>query len=147
MKTFPFLIASLFLAAMVAVPLAHAEVIDDIAIDSRGETPKIKLRLTGPVRYLRHFPAEQGEIVVVMLEALAPEAFGPVPPAEEVRRNRAVAGVPAFSARVSRDPACSSTVRPLCIILAFEAPVRYRIRLGRDRRSVLVELLARESAS
>lgn len=146
MKNAPFLIASVFLAAMVAAGPARAEVIDDVAIESRDASPTIRLRLTGPVRYLRHFPAEQGEIVVVMLEALAPEAFGPVPPAEEVRRSRAEAGVPAFSARVSRDPACSSTMRPLCIILAFEAPVRYRIRLGRDRRSVLVELLARESA-
>ena len=147
MKNFAFLIASLFLAVTVAVAPARAEVIDDIAIESRGETPKIKLRLTGPVRYLRHFPAEQGEIVVVMLEALAPEAFGPVAPAEEVRRSRGAGRVPAFTARVSRDPACAAAARPLCIILAFEAPVRYRIRLGRDRRSVLLELLARESAS
>ena len=146
MKNAPFLIASLFLAAMVAAGPARAGVIDDIAIESRGETPKIKLRLTGPVRYLRHFPADQGEIVVVMLEALAPEAFGPVPPAEEVRRSRAAGRVPAFTVRVSRDPACSTAARPLCLIVAFEAPVRYRVRTGRDGRSVLVELLGRDNA-
>lgn len=136
----------LLLITLLLTP-ARAEVIDDVAIESRDASPTIRLRLTGPVRYLRHFPADQGEIVVVMLEALAPEAFGPVPPAEEVRRSRAAGRVPAFTARVSRDPACAAAARPLCIILAFEAPVRYRIRLGRDRRSVLVELLARESAS
>lgn len=146
MKKDFFPIAFLFVAAMVGVAPANAEVIDDIAIESRGETSKIKLRLTGPVRYLRHFPAEQGEIVVVMLEALAPEAFGPVPPVEEVRRSRAAGRVPAFTARVSRDPACSAAARPLCIILAFEAPVRYRIRTGRDGRSVLVEVPGRENA-
>lgn len=125
---------------------ARAEVIDDIAIESRDASPKIRLRLTGPVRYLRHFPGEQGEIVVVMLEALAPEAFGPVPPVEEVRRSRGAAGVPPFTARVSRDPACSSAARPLCLILAFEQPVRYRIRTGRDGRSMLMEVLGRENA-
>lgn len=139
----------LFLLLLIGFLLtpARAEVIDDVATEGRDTSPTIRLRLTGPVRYLRHFPAEQGEIVVVMLEALAPEAFGPVPPVEEVRRSRAAGRVPAFTARVSRDPACAAAARPLCIILAFETPVRYRIRLGRDRRSVLVELLAREGAS
>lgn len=134
-----------FLTALVLIaPPASAEVIDAISIESREAGPGIRLRLAGPVHYLRHYPAERGEIVVVMLEALSAQAFGALPPVEEVKRSRATAGVPAFTARVSRDPACASAARPLCIILAFEAPVRYRIRLGADRRSLLVELLPKE---
>ena len=140
------LLAAAALAAALAAPHVRSEAIDAIAIEPREAGPAIRLRLAGPVRYLRHFPAERGEIVVVMLEALAPEAFGAAPPVEEVKRSRGAVDVPAFTARVSRDPACSSAARPLCIILAFEAPVRYRIRLGADRRSLLVELLPQERA-
>lgn len=135
----------LFFATLL-LTAARAEVIDAIAIEPREAGGQVRLRLAGPVRYLRHYPAERGEIVVVMLEALSAQAFGALPPVEEVKRSRAAAGVPAFTARVSRDPACSNAARPLCIILAFEAPVRYRIRLGADRRSLLVELLPQERA-
>ena len=139
-------LAALLFAGLIYAAPAAAEVIDAITLEPREGHTWIGLHLTGPVRYLRHVPVERGEIVVVMLEALAPEAFDPRPQVEEVRRGPASKLAPRFTARVSFDPACSPSARPLCITLRFERPVRYRVRLGPDRRSVLVELLPEERA-
>ena len=135
----------LFFALLGARP-AFAEVIDHITIEERAAGAKIRLRLTLPVRYLRHAPVERGQLVVVVLEALAPEPLGPISPIQEVKRARAVKRVPGFEVRVSMDPTCAPAARPLCLVLRFERPVRYRINLGPDRQSVVVELLPEERA-
>ena len=139
-------LAALVFAVLTCPAPAAAEVIDAITLEPREGHIRIGLHLTGPVRYLRHAPAERGEMVVVLLEALAPEAFDPRPQVEEVKRGPASNLVPPFTARVSFDLACSPSARPLCIMLRFDQPVRYRVRLGPDRRSVLVELLPEERA-
>jgi hypothetical protein len=139
-------LAALLLAGLIYAAPAAAEVIDAITLEPRDGSIRIGLHLTGPVRYLRHAPIERGEMVVVLLEALQPEAFDPRPQVEEVKRGPPSKLVPRFTARVSFDPACSPSARPLCITLRFEQPVRYRVRLGPDRRSVLVELLPEERA-
>lgn len=133
------------LALAGALP-ASADVIDDISIEPAEAAATIRLRLTGPVRYLRHYPLERGEVVVVVLEALTPEAFGAMPPIEEVKRAPGHPRVPPFTARVSMDPACSPAANPLCITLRFERRVRYRISLGEDRRSLRVDLLPQDAA-
>lgn len=141
------LLAALLAGALLGAPGAFAEVVDDIAIDQRDTATQIRLRLTVPVRYVRHAPAERGQLVVVVLEALAAERVGPIPPVEEVKRARGTGRVPPFTARVTMDPTCNpATARPLCLVLRFEQPVRYRIGLGPDRRSIVVDVLPQERA-
>jgi hypothetical protein len=120
---------------------ARAEVIDEIAVVHRDSIASIELRLTGPVRYLRHYPAELGEAVVVILEAPTPETFDVTSPLDEVKRGPKNSGAPRFTVRVSLKRACSPAPNPVCLTLAFERPVRYRVRLGEDRRVVVVDLL------
>jgi hypothetical protein len=139
------LLAAVLAGALLGAPAAFAEVVDHIAIDQRGQTARIQLRLTVPVRYVRHSPPERGQLVVVVLEALAAERLGPISPIEEVKRTRETGRVPRFTVRVSLDPTCNpASARPLCLVLRFERPVRYRVRLGPDSRSIVVDVLPQE---
>ena len=146
-KITPGLIAALLFFALLGAQPAFAEVIDDIAIEQRDAGDKIRLRLTVPVRYVRHSPPERGQLVVVVLEALAAEPLGPISPIEEVKRTRETGRVPRFTVRVSVDPACNpASTRPLCLVLRFERPVRYRVGLGPDSRGIVVDILPEERA-
>jgi hypothetical protein len=128
-------------AGLVLARPAQAEVIDEIAIVRHDGIASIELRLTGPVRYLRHYPAERGEAVVVILEAPTPGTFGASPAIDEVKRSPKSGAVPGFTARVSLNQACSPALNPVCITLGFERPVRFRVHPGKDRRVVVIDLL------
>lgn len=137
-------IGGLFASLALARP-AHAEVIDQIAIAHHNGIASIELRLTGPVRYLQHYPAERGEAVVIVLEAPTPNTFGETPAIDEVRRGPTNGNVPRFTARVSLNQACSPAPNPVCITMSFERPVRYRVHLGKNRRELVVDLLPEDN--
>ena len=132
---------AVLLAGLFAARPVGADVIDEIAVVRHDSIASIELRLTGPVRYLRHYPAERGEAVVVILEAPTPETFDETSPIDEVKRSPKNAGVPRFTVRVSLNRACSPAPNPVCLTLGFERAVRYRVHLGKDRRVVVVDLL------
>ena len=141
------LVAALLSFALLGAWPAAAEVVDRITIEQRDAGAKIHLLLTVPVRYVRHSPAERGQLVVVVLEALPFEGVAPISPVEEVKRGRSNERVPPFTVRVSLDPTCNpATPRPVCLVLRFQRPVHYRIGLGSDNRSIVVELLPEERA-
>jgi hypothetical protein len=130
---------ALVIAGLLWMAPTLAAVIDEIAVERGGATPRVRLQLTGPVHYLRAFASRNGEIVNVRLQALAPLAPGmPVFP-DEVRRFRGNGPIPPFSARVSLDPRCEPVPNPVCITIQFDRPVRSRVRLGEDRRSLLLD--------
>lgn len=128
------------LGLLLGAQQASAEVLDDIVVEQSDATATIRLRLIGPVHYVRHAPAGPGEILVVYLEALAPETFAGRLGPDEVKRSPKGAPVPPFTVRVTFGPECSPAANPVCLTIRFERPVRYRVRLGEDRRSVLLEL-------
>ena len=141
------LLAALLGCALLGARPGAAEVVDRIAIERRDTGARIHLLLTVPVRYVRHSPPERGQLVVVVLEALPSEGVRPISPIEEVKRARGKEGVPRFTVRVSLDPTCNpATPRPVCLVLRFERPVRYRIALGPDSRSIVVDVLPQERA-
>ena len=137
------LVIALFAGAVAGRP-ARADVIDEIALARHDDVASIELRLTGPVRYLQHYPAERGEAVVIVLEAPTPDTFGETPPVDEVKKGPRGERVPRFTVRVSLNQACSPAPNPVCITVGFERPVRYRVHLGRDRRVIVVDLLAED---
>ncbi len=134
------LAAALAGASLDALAAPVEEVIDEIAVEAHDATARIRLHLTTPVRYLGHQPAEFGENVRVVLQAMAPENLGGSFVPEEVKRSPKDARVAPFTVRVSLDPACDPTPNPICIAIRFERATHFRIRLGRDRRSLLLEL-------
>jgi len=121
-------------------PSVLAEVIDDIAIERHGLEARVRLRLTEPVHYVRDYSSASGDSVNVYLQALAPENFGDRSAPDEVKRSPKSALVPRFTVRVILDPRCDAVPQPVCIVIRFERATRYRIRLGEDRRSLLLDL-------
>ena len=128
------------IAASLHAPPARAAVIDDIAIERHESGTRVRLRLTGPVHYIRDYASADGEIVNVYLQALAPENFAGGPVFDEVKHSPRNALVPRFAVRVSLDPRCDPAPNAVCVVIRFERAVRYRIRLGEDRRSLLLDL-------
>jgi hypothetical protein len=137
-------LAAIALAASWCGQPALAEVIDDIAIEQVGSAVRVRVRLTGPVHYLRHAVSGDGEVASVYLQALEPEAFGRPSAIDEVRRSPGSAVVPPFSVRVRLDPRCEAAPNPVCMFIRFERATRYRVRLGEDRRSLLLDFASEE---
>ncbi len=101
MRPFIHRLTAALCAAMLLARPASAEVIDEIAVVHRNGGASIELRLTGPARYVRHYPAERGEAVVIILEAPTPDTFGETPAIDEVRRGPKDGRVPRFTVRAS----------------------------------------------
>lgn len=120
---------------------ALAAVIDEITLERR-DVPRVTLRLTGPVHYIRDYASANGELVNVQLQALAPLAPGEGVFPDEVKAFKRDAAVPPFTVRVSLDPKCEPVPNPICVLIQFERPVRCRVRLGEDRRSLLLDFPA-----
>ncbi len=126
-------------ASLHALP-AFAEMIDDITIERHESGTRIRVRLTGPVGYIRDYASAGGETINVHLQTLAPENFSGAPTADEVRQSPQNSAAPRFTVRVSLDPRCDAAPNPVCVEIRFERAVRSRIRLGEDRRSLLLDL-------
>jgi hypothetical protein len=121
-------------------PPALGDVIDDIAIERHGTAAGVRLRLTSPVHFIRSYSSSSGEVINVQLQALAPENFGDASFPDEVKQSPESSLVPRFAVRVSLDPRCDPAPHPVCITIQFERATRARVRLGGDRRSLLLDL-------
>jgi len=137
-------LAALMVAALLPVAPAVAEVIDEIVIERHDTTERVRLRLTGPVHYIRDYVSAKGEIVNVYLQALAPLAPGEGPFPDEVKYSPGDALISSFTVRISLDPRCEPVPNPVCVLIQFERPVRCRVRLGEDRRSLLLDFPSEE---
>lgn len=126
-------------AASLHAPPALAAVIDEIAVEQHDSAARVRLRLTSSVQLLRYYSSEQGRIVYVQLQAFAPENFGAGPFPDEVKRSPESALVPRFTVRVSLDPRCDPAPNPVCMTIQLERAARARVRLGEDRRSLLLD--------
>ena len=130
--------ASFALACLVPAS-AGAAFIDEIAVERSDAGSRIRVRLTGPVHYIRDYASKNGELVNVQLEALAPLAPGEAPFPDEVKVFRGDGSIPAFTVRISLDPRCEPVPNPVCVLIQYERPVRSHVRLGEDRRSLLLD--------
>ena len=126
--------------ASLHAPPTLAAVIDDIAFEQQDSASRVRLRLTSPVQLIRYYSSEHGRIVYVQMQAFAPENFGAGPFPDEVKRSPENLLVPRFTVRVSLDPRCDPAPNPVCMIIQFERPTRAQVRLGEDRRSLLLDL-------
>jgi hypothetical protein len=131
--------ATLLVAALLGAPSAVAAVIDEIAVERGDTAPRVRVRLTGPVHYIRDYASSNGELVNVQLQALAPLAPGEAPFPDEVKRFPGDGSIPPFTVRISLDPRCEPVPNPVCVLIQYERPVRSRVRLGEDRRSLLLD--------
>jgi len=132
-------LVALLVAALLRATPAIGEVVDEITIERHDSAARVRLRLTVPVHYLRHAVSADGAAASIYLQALAPASFAGKPFPDEVKHSRANAAIPGFTVRVNLDPRCEPAPNPICIVVRFERAVRYEIRLGEDRRSLLLD--------
>ena len=126
-------------AALLWAAPALAALIDEIALEQGDAAPRIRVRFTAPVHYIRDYASKNGELVNVQLAALASLAPGAPPFPDEVKRFPGEGSIPPFTVRVSLDPRCEPVPNPVCILIQYERAVRSRVRLGEDRRSLLLD--------
>lgn len=117
-----------------------AQLLDDIDVRSERGVAEMRLQFTAPVRYIKHFPAERGEIVKIYLQVFQMD------PSEERRAHEykhahTVSPVPPFRVLYSTARSCFAVPDPLCLDIQFSEPVTYRVRQGEDGRSIILTLL------
>jgi len=133
------LLAALVVVALLQAAPAVADVIDEIAFERLDSAGRVRVRFTGPVHYLRQAVSADGVVANVYLKGLDPDSFGGSPAVDEVKHFPGVASIPPFTVRVRLDPRCDPAPNPVCIFIQLERAARYRIRLGEDRRSLLLD--------
>ena len=128
-------------AALAALaPNAGAQLIDDIEARTDQGVTEIRLHFNMPVRYMKHFPQEQGELVKIYLQALTLEGL------EEIdrtayKRTPAVPQLPPFKVLYTTVRNCFAVRDPVCLDIQFSQPVHFTIRQGDDGRSILLHVL------
>jgi hypothetical protein len=121
-------------------PTASAQLIDDIEARTDLGVTEIRLHFDMPVRYVKHFPKDRGELVKLYLQALTLEGV------EEIDRTAykripAAPQVPPFKVLYTTVRSCFAVRDPICLDIQFNQPVRYTIRQGDDGRSILLHIL------
>ncbi len=137
----------LLCAALYGAPVA-AQLMDDIEISPAGEAVRARIQFTVPLRYLRHFPPAQGQLLNVYLQAVSAEdllATLGQRPVDEVRRSPRSPLLPCF--KVTYVPPRDARRDPLQLVIQFERSVSYTVRPGTDGRSLLIDVAATPSGS
>jgi len=130
---------ALLLGLLPALP-ATAQILDDIEVRTSEGVAEIRLVFTRQVRYLKHFPPEQGQLIKLYLQAVSLDGFNEIA-LEEYKRTPAIPLVPPFTISYSTVRSCFAVRDPLCLDIQFDRPVRYNLSPGRDGRSILIVVL------
>jgi hypothetical protein len=118
----------------------YADVLEEMETRAEQGVGEIRLLFSVPVRYLKHFPAEHGELLKVYLQTVGLDQ----PTGEELRgykRSPAMPLVPSYSVTYTTARNCYAALEPLCLDIQFSQPVQYRLRPGEDGRSLLIYIL------
>ena len=137
----------LLAATVSAATVASTRVMDDIEIIASNGTALIRLSFTVPLQYLRHFPASEGELLNIFLQAVSQEAIRDASGTrllDEVRRSKRTDKVPCFT--VSVIPPVDVARGPVQLVVQFSETVYYRVEPGRDGRSINLEIRRRDGA-
>lgn len=130
------LLAGVFLLTTVS----HAQLLDDIDVRSDQGVAEIRLRFAVPVRYIKHFPADNGQIIKLYLQLLSLDGVEEIEPSE-YKHAPVIAQVPAYRVTYSTVRNCHSVRDPLCLDIQFTKAVRFSIHPGADGRSIVLHVL------
>jgi hypothetical protein len=147
------------LAGALLAAVSHAQLLDDIEARSDQGIAEIRLQFTVPVRYIKHFPAEYGDLIKLYLQVLSLDGVEEMD-LQEHKRIPKIPLVPPFTVAYSTARTCLSQrlserdlsplppVRdPLCLDIQFNKPVRFNVRQGVDGRSILLHVLPDSESS
>lgn len=132
--------AAALLSAALLCGTAQADVLEDMETRVEQGVGEIRLVFSVQVRYLKHFPADRGELLKVYLQTIGLDE----PRVGEMRsykRSPALALVPSYTVTYTTARDCYVSPEPLCLDIQFSRPVHYRIRPGEDGHSLLIDIL------
>ena len=117
-----------------------AQLLDDVEVRSEQGVAEIRLQFNVPVRYIKHFPAERGELVKLYLQVLSLEGVEEAE-LQEFKRTPSLALVPPFKVMYSTARNCHAVRDPICLDIQFNKVVQFNVQQGKDGRSILLHVL------
>jgi len=131
--------ALLATATFAWIARAQNPALDDV--DSRIEEgiAQVRIRLTFPVRYLRHFPADHGEQLEIYFQAAALSTQD-ISLHQEVRRVSPTPAIPGFTVTYTPPPLRDLDREPASLLIKFDRPVTFKVSPGDDKESIYLYL-------
>lgn len=112
-----------------------AQPLDDVSLEFQDSGVVATISLTGPVRYLSHFPASHGDQLEIFYERIKGPASDEKWIDNEVRKSPSSGLIPSFTV-VTRGQA---TDKPK-LVINFSREAEYSVAMGKDNRSILITI-------
>ena len=114
-----------------AVTAGRAQILDSVEVMRRGDNAEITIRFDTPVQYLRHNPADSGNLLRIFVRTRGIDnGHGDV--MHVTKRLRASESVPSITVSF---PEIDNS-----LLVTFDRPVRYAVHPESDGRSISVVL-------
>jgi hypothetical protein len=111
-----------------------AQPLDDVSLEYQEAGIVATIRLTAPVRYLRHFPASHGKVLEIFYERV-PGATSNEPWVDnEVRKSPPSTLIPGFTVTTR-----NQTTKPK-LVVEFDRDADYSVSPGKDNRSLQITI-------
>lgn len=120
---------------------ARAVLLDDIEITPLDGSTEVHINLTAPVRYLRHFPPERGDIINVYFRHASLDGMESPVVREERMRSPTSSRVPSFTVSVTNFGTTDNS-HDLHLAIQFKQPVNFKLRQGTNNRSFILTIPA-----
>jgi hypothetical protein len=130
----------LAIGLMATAGSAAAQLLDYIEANSDQGVTEYRLQFSIPIFYIKHFPPEQGKRVKIFLQATGPGAAEQLDYVDYLSVPTP-ANAPPMKVGYTTVRDCFAATNPICLDIEFSKPVRYRIRPGKDGRSLLLTVL------
>jgi len=127
------LAVNIFLLGLFLSPLsAWPQTLDDVDIETRNGDAVLSARFSGAVRYQKHFPLTRGKLLVISLRLVGLTDRQKEPSRRRISKQPKLNGkLPLLD--VSFEPNGVDGPR---LFVSFTRPVEYKVRQGRDNRSI-----------
>lgn len=113
---------------------AMAQPLDDVTLEYQTDGIVATIRMTEPVRYLRHFPANGGATLEIFYERVPAAATQEKWVDNETRKSPPSGLIPAFTV-TTRD----QQTKPR-LVVEFAREASYAVKPGKDQRSILITI-------
>lgn len=126
------LLCGLLLAAL---PVGtNAQPLDEISLEYQSQGIVATIHLTGPVRYLRHFPESHGKTLQIYYERVQDATSNEVWVDNDVRKSPPSKLIPSFTV-TTRDQQTAPR-----LVIEFSREAEFSVAAGKDQRSLLITI-------
>ncbi|MBU3904390.1 MAG: hypothetical protein KKG03_01025 [Gammaproteobacteria bacterium] len=131
-KSIRFCLGAAILAIMPVV--ANSQPLDDVTLEYQTDGIVATIRTTSPVRYVRHFPANNGKTLDIYFERVSGVAVDEKWVDNETRNSPPSSLIPSFTV-TSRDTATKPK-----LVVEFSREAQFSVSAGKDQRSILITI-------